>query len=55
LIRHLDTLIAQELGIPVYAAKEPLSAVARGAGMILEDLPVYLGVLMHEHDELPPR
>jgi rod shape-determining protein MreB len=55
LIRGLDKLIAQELGIPVYVSHDPLSAVARGAGMILEDLDTYRNVLVHEHDELPPR
>jgi rod shape-determining protein MreB len=55
LIRNLDTLIAKELGVPTTVANEPLSAVARGAGMILEDLDSYRAVLLHEHDELPPR
>ncbi len=55
LIRNLDTLIAHELGVPVFVATDPLSAVARGAGMILEDLELYRPVLLHEHDELPPR
>lgn len=55
LIRQLDHLISQELGVPVFIAKDPLSAVARGAGMILSDLESYRHVLVHEHDELPPR
>lgn len=55
LIRQLDVLISKELGIPVFVADDPLSAVARGAGMILSDLDAYLQVLVHEHDELPPR
>jgi len=55
LIRQLDVLISKELGIPVFVADEPLSAVARGAGMILSDLDAYIQVLIHEHDELPPR
>lgn len=56
LIRQLDVLISKELGnIPVFVAEDPLSAVARGAGMILSDLENYLQVLIHEHDELPPR
>ena len=55
LIRHLDMLISNELGIPVQVAEDPLSAVARGAGMILSDLEDYRQVLLHEHDELPPR
>lgn len=55
LLRYLDTLISQELGVPVYIALDPLSAVAVGAMRILEDLDKYRSVLIHEHDELPPR
>ncbi|OGI84088.1 rod shape-determining protein [Candidatus Nomurabacteria bacterium RIFCSPLOWO2_01_FULL_36_10b] len=55
LIHNLDVLINRELNIPVHVAPDALSAVARGAGMILEDLELYRGVLLHEYDELPPR
>lgn len=55
LIRGLDRVIQEEMNIPVFVADDPLSAVARGAGMILEDLDLYTPVLMHENDELPPR
>jgi len=55
LIRGLDRVIQEEMNIPVFVADDPLSAVARGAGRILEDLDLYAPVLMHENDELPPR
>jgi rod shape-determining protein MreB len=55
LIRGLDVLIREQLQIPVHVADDPLSAVARGAGVILENIEEYADVLIHEDDELPPR
>jgi rod shape-determining protein MreB len=55
LIRGLGRLMHKELQIPVHIAEEPLSAVARGAGIVLEDLEQYSEVLISEDDELPPR
>ncbi len=55
LIRGLDVMIQQEFKLPVYIAEDPLSAVARGAGIVLEDLQFYEPVLVAESDELPPR
>ncbi len=40
LLRGLDRLIAEETGLPVYVAEDPLSAVAEGTGKILQDLDV---------------
>ncbi len=37
LIKGLGARIAKELTIPVYRAKDPLTAVARGAGRVLEE------------------
>ncbi|MCD6550939.1 rod shape-determining protein [Thermotoga sp.] len=36
LLRGLDTLLQKETGISVIRAEEPLTAVAKGAGMVLE-------------------
>lgn len=36
LLRNLDRLIAEETGVPVYVADDPLTCVARGGGMALE-------------------
>ena len=55
LIAGLDRLLQQVLKIPVYVVEDPLSAVARGAGVILDDLPFYQEVLIGNQDELPPR
>jgi hypothetical protein len=38
LIRGLDVLLKDELKIPVYIASDPLTAIARGTGIILENL-----------------
>lgn len=55
LLRGLDTLLHSVLHVPVYSAEDPLSAVARGTGVILEDVESYDEVLVHIHDELPSR
>lgn len=41
LLKGLAELLHDELRIPIYIADDPLSAVARGTGIILEDLPKY--------------
>ncbi len=38
LLRGLDTLIADETGLPVHIAEDPLSAVAEGTGKALEEI-----------------
>lgn len=55
LILGLDRLLSSVLKIPVYAVDDPLSAVARGTGVILDDLVSYKDVLIGNQDELPPR
>lgn len=45
-LRGLDTLLREEVGIPVFVAEDPLLAVVRGAGMVLEDLDGYKGLLL---------
>ena len=36
--RSIDRLIAEETGLPVFIADDPLTCVARGGGMVLEML-----------------
>lgn len=48
LLRGLDEVLAEETGVAVHRVEEPLTAVARGTGIILEDLATYQGVLMRE-------
>ncbi len=55
LIPGLDQLLGRVLKIPVYVVEDPLSAVARGTGVILDDMPFYQEVLIGNQDELPPR
>jgi len=38
LLRNLDVLLREETGLPIKIADDPLSTVARGAGMALEEL-----------------
>jgi rod shape-determining protein MreB len=45
LLRGLDRVISQETGLPVRVAKDPLSAVARGTGVILEQLSLLKDIL----------
>ncbi len=40
LLRNLDRLITQEIGIPCYVAENPMECVAIGAGIALEHLPL---------------
>jgi rod shape-determining protein MreB len=53
LIKGLDTLLLETLNIPITIAEEPLTAIARGAGIILEDLEKYRSVLIESEDDIP--
>lgn len=55
LISGLATLLQSALKMPIYVAEDPLSAVARGTGIILDDVDYYKDVLVGTQDELPPR
>ncbi|OGI68339.1 rod shape-determining protein [Candidatus Nomurabacteria bacterium RIFCSPLOWO2_01_FULL_41_12] len=55
LLPGLGELLQRVLKIPVYVVEDPLSAVARGTGVILDDIPFYKEVLIGNQDELPPR
>ena len=52
LIKGLAEMLSETLQLPVYIAEDPLTAIARGAGIILEDLPKYQDVLIQNEDEL---
>ncbi len=53
LIKGLDVLLLETLNIPITIAEDPLTAIARGAGIILEDLDKYRSVLIESEDDLP--
>jgi len=40
LIRGLDTLLSRETGMPVIVAEDPLSCVALGAGIVIDELEI---------------
>lgn len=45
LLRNLDKLITETTDLPVHIAEDPLTAVVRGTGAILEDLEYYRSVV----------
>ncbi len=54
MIGGLDSMLAQALKIPIYVAEDPLTAVARGTGVVLDDVPYYRDLLLNTEEELPP-
>ncbi|MHB1118235.1 MAG: rod shape-determining protein, partial [Minisyncoccota bacterium] len=48
-------LLSQMLRVPVYVANDPLTAVARGAGIVLENMDEFKEVLIEHESDLPPR
>lgn len=46
LLKGLDERIRTETGVPVHVAEDPLTAVARGTGKVLEDLDKYRKVML---------
>ncbi|HCC05834.1 TPA: rod shape-determining protein [Candidatus Nomurabacteria bacterium] len=52
LIRNLPALLAMQLKVPVTIADDPLTAVARGTGIILEDIILYKDVLVQNTDDI---
>ena len=52
LLKGLDALLTQWLRVPVIVADDPLTAVARGTGVILENLEAHRDVLLEHEDDL---
>jgi rod shape-determining protein MreB len=50
LLKGLDSLLSQWLRVPVIVADDPLTAVARGTGVVLENLEAHRDVML-EHEE----
>jgi rod shape-determining protein MreB len=48
LLRDLDRLLAEETGLPVFVAEDPLTCVVRGSGMALERMDKFGGVFSYE-------
>lgn len=55
LIIGLAQIIGEYAKIPVHIAPDPLTAVCRGTGIILEHLDKYKEVLIANEDDLPPK
>ena len=46
LLRGLDKLLQEETALPVHVAEDPLTAVARGTGLVLEDIDALKDILI---------
>jgi rod shape-determining protein MreB len=55
LIKGLAELINIQLKVPVNVCEDPLTAVARGCGVILEDVDKYKDVLLKDHEDIAYR
>lgn len=55
LIRGLDVVLQNVLKIPVYVSEDPLTSVARGTGIILDEFEEYKEVLLNTDDVSVPR
>ncbi|MSR73037.1 rod shape-determining protein [Candidatus Parcubacteria bacterium] len=53
LIKGFPELLNEYIKIPVYVAEDPLTAVARGTGIVLEDLQAFAEVLIVNEDDIP--
>lgn len=51
-LKGLDSLLAQWLKVPVVVADDPLTAVARGTGIILENLELHRDLLIEHEDDI---
>jgi len=54
LLRGLDQLISDETKMPVKVAEDPLTAVVRGCGIVLEDIGAVREVLITTQYEASP-
>jgi len=55
LLRGLDKHMAEQTQMPVHIAEDPLTCVARGTGLVLEDLDNLSEVLVTTQYEKPPK
>lgn len=55
LLKGLAQMFEQEIKIPVFVAEDPLTAVVRGTGIILEDLDSMREILLQHDDDIPPK
>jgi rod shape-determining protein MreB len=55
LIKGLPELLEMQLKVPVTVSEDPLTAVVRGTGIVLEHLDEYRELLMKHYDDIPFR
>ncbi|RJQ32356.1 rod shape-determining protein [Candidatus Parcubacteria bacterium] len=55
LLKGLAQAFESELKIPVFVADDPLTAVVRGTGIILENLDAMRDILVQNDEDIPPR
>ena len=55
LLRNLDVLVQEEIKIPTKIIEDPLTAMVRGAGMVLESLDSLRNTLTETEDLEPPK
>lgn len=48
LLRNIDRMISQALGVPCFIAEDPLTCVVRGTGLVLENLALYKRSVMNK-------
>lgn len=54
LLRGIDKLISDSVNLPVTIVDDPITAVIRGIGMVLEDVNSYRDILININREKPP-
>ncbi len=54
-LKGLGEMISAETKMSVYVVEEPLTAVVRGTGVVLEDMDFYKDILIAHEDDLPPK
>jgi rod shape-determining protein MreB len=54
LLKGMDKLISDAVNLPVHIVEEPITAVIRGIGVVLEDLDSYRDILININREKPP-
>jgi rod shape-determining protein MreB len=54
MLKGLDKLVSEQTKMPVKVADDPLTAVARGAGIVLENIEELKEVLVSMKDEKAP-
>jgi hypothetical protein len=54
LISGLPQLLQEELKLPIHVVSDPLTAVVRGTGVVLEDIEAYQELLLDDYHDLAP-